>query len=79
LSLEASAVVDELEVVPALGLAVEAAVAPLDVAVEEPAVVPAEVVPALGLAVEAAVAALDGAVEEPAVVLAEEPDCAATA
>jgi hypothetical protein len=66
LSLEAPAVVDELEVVPTVGLAVEAAVAaldvaveaavaPLDGAVEEPAVVPAEVE------------------------LAEEPDCAATA
>ena len=46
MSLEAPAVVDALEVVPALAPAVEAAVAALDVAVEEPAVVPAEVVPA---------------------------------
>jgi hypothetical protein len=46
LSLEAPAVVDALEVVPALALAVEAAVAALDGAVEEAAVVPAEVEPA---------------------------------
>ena len=43
MSLEAPPVVDELEVAPALALAVETAVAALDVAVEEPAVVPAEV------------------------------------
>ncbi len=43
MSLEAPAVVDELEAVPALALAVETAVAALDAAVEEPAAVPAEV------------------------------------
>jgi hypothetical protein len=43
LPLEVAALVDALEVVPALA---EAAVAALDVAVEEPPVEPAEVVPA---------------------------------
>jgi hypothetical protein len=45
LSLEAPAVVDELEVAPALAPAVGLAVAAPDAAVEEPAAVPAEVEP----------------------------------
>ena len=59
--LEAPAVVDEFELVPALAL--EAAVAALDAAVEEPAVEPAAVEPPRCDEVEPA----------------EEPDCAATA
>jgi hypothetical protein len=45
LSLEVPAVVDELEVVPALAPAAGAVAAGLDAAVEEPAVVPAELEP----------------------------------
>jgi hypothetical protein len=65
LSLEAPALVDELDVVPALEPAVEAAVAPTDPAVEVAAAAPAEVEPA-----EAELAEAE---------LAEEPGCAAIA